>query len=107
MDELIKRVSAKTGISEDTAEQAVEIVINFLKDRLPDPIADQLEDLMEGKKVDLSGLLKDVDMQEVLKSDAMQNVMGSLFGGAQGGEDDEETDPNDLLKGLSGMFGKG
>jgi uncharacterized protein (DUF2267 family) len=49
MDELIKQVSAKTGISEDQARTAVTTVIGFLKDRLPAPIASQLDNALSGE----------------------------------------------------------
>jgi uncharacterized protein (DUF2267 family) len=39
MDELVRQVAQKTGISEDTARVAVETVVKFLKDKLPAPIA--------------------------------------------------------------------
>jgi hypothetical protein len=48
MDELIKQVAEKTGISEDQARTAVSTVINFLKDRLPAPIAGQLDNFIGG-----------------------------------------------------------
>jgi len=48
MDELVKLVSQKTGVSDEVARQAVEIVIGFLKDKLPDPIAGQLDAALEG-----------------------------------------------------------
>jgi uncharacterized protein (DUF2267 family) len=53
MDELVKMVSKKVGISEAQAKQAVETVMAFLKDKLPAPIADQLDAVLEG---DVSGL---------------------------------------------------
>ncbi len=43
MDELVKLVVQKTGISEDQARQAVNVVLNFLKERLPAPIASQVD----------------------------------------------------------------
>ena len=43
MDELIKLVSSKAGIQEAQAKTAVETVMNFLKDKLPAPIAGQLD----------------------------------------------------------------
>lgn len=46
MDELIKLVQQKTGISEDQARQAVTTVLNFLKDRLPQPIASQVDGVL-------------------------------------------------------------
>lgn len=47
MDELIKLVASKTGIPEATARQAVTVVLNFLKERLPEPIASRLDTLIE------------------------------------------------------------
>lgn len=49
MDELIKQVTAKTGISEDQARTAVTTVIGFLKDKLPAPIAGQLDNALTGE----------------------------------------------------------
>lgn len=37
MDELIKQVSERAGISEDQARAAVETVAGFLKERIPAP----------------------------------------------------------------------
>ena len=48
MDELVKMVSDKTGIPEATARQAVEIVLNFLKDKLPAPFAGQIDGVLSG-----------------------------------------------------------
>lgn len=53
MDELVKLVADKVGISEAQAQQAVETVLGFLKDNLPKPIAGQVEAALKG---DLSGL---------------------------------------------------
>lgn len=35
MDQIVKLVTEKTGISETQAKMAVETVTNFLKDKLP------------------------------------------------------------------------
>ncbi len=35
MEELIKMVTAKTGISEAQAKSAVDTVVSFLKDKMP------------------------------------------------------------------------
>ena len=48
MDDLIKQVTERTGISESQARTAVETVMGFLKDRLPAPLAGQLDGLMGG-----------------------------------------------------------
>lgn len=48
MEELIKQVTAKTGISEEQARGAVTTVLGFLKDKLPAPIAGQLDNVVAG-----------------------------------------------------------
>ena len=60
MDELVKLVSEKTGLPEKQAEQAAKVVIDFLKDKLPDPIGDQLDNVIEGGDLmdGAGGLLK-------------------------------------------------
>ena len=56
MDELVKMVAAKVGISEAQAKQAVETVLGFLKDKLPEPIAGQLDAALEGDLIGLGDL---------------------------------------------------
>jgi hypothetical protein len=48
VDELIKLVSQKTGLSEEMSKVAVEVVLGYLKDKLPDPIAGQIDSLLGG-----------------------------------------------------------
>ena len=47
MDQLVKLVQERTGISEDAARTAVNTVIDFLQDRLPEPIASQLRTVID------------------------------------------------------------
>ncbi|HEX9092300.1 MAG TPA: hypothetical protein VF831_12465 [Anaerolineales bacterium] len=51
MDELIKLVVQKTGLSQDKAKVAVDTVMNFLKQKLPPTIAGQLDTIMAGGKL--------------------------------------------------------
>ena len=46
MDELVKLVAEKTGISQEQAKIAVNLVLGALKERLPAPVASQLESLI-------------------------------------------------------------
>ena len=46
MNELINQITQRTGISESQAQQAVQIVTNFLKQRLPGPAASQLDNFI-------------------------------------------------------------
>lgn len=55
MDELVKLVVQKTGISEAAAKQAVEVVLGFLKEKLPAALAGQVDAAVSG-----SGKLDDV-----------------------------------------------
>lgn len=48
MDELVKAVSERTGLSEAQAKVAVETVITHLKSRLPAPIASQIDSYLAG-----------------------------------------------------------
>ena len=48
MEELVKLVSQKTGISPDQARLAVETVLGFLKQKLPAPVAAQIDSLLAG-----------------------------------------------------------
>jgi hypothetical protein len=64
MDELVKLVVKKTGLPEAQAKLAVETVIGFLKQKLPAPIAGQIDGLLSGAgsadnlMAGLGGLLK-------------------------------------------------
>ncbi len=48
MEELIKQVTAKAGISEEQAKSAITTVLGFLKSKLPAPIAGQLDNVVGG-----------------------------------------------------------
>ncbi len=48
MDELVKLVSKKAGISPDEAKLAVEAVVGYLKKKLPAPVAGQIDGLLSG-----------------------------------------------------------
>ena len=66
MDELIKSVSEKTGISAEQAKGAVHQVMEFLKDKLPGGIGGQLEGMLSGEGGGLGGIA---------------GKLGGLFGG--------------------------
>jgi hypothetical protein len=48
MQELIDRIVERTGISQDTAVNAVDEVINYVKEHAPAPVASQLESYLTG-----------------------------------------------------------
>ncbi len=69
MDELVKLVVERTGLPEDVAKTAVEVVLDYVKGQLPDALAGQIDGLL-GQGQD-SGTL---DAGDVL------GAVGGLFG---------------------------
>lgn len=49
MDQLVQQITQRTGISEKQAQQAVQIVGNFLKQKLPGPMASQVDTYLSGQ----------------------------------------------------------
>jgi uncharacterized protein (DUF2267 family) len=66
MDELIKNVAKQANISPEQAKAAVNSVLDFLKDKLPAPVVDQIKAALSGQQVDVS---------------AVTNALGGLVGG--------------------------
>ncbi len=54
MDELVKLVAQKAGISEAQARTAVTEVLSFVKQKLPAPIAAQIDSVLGGGLSDIS-----------------------------------------------------
>jgi uncharacterized protein (DUF2267 family) len=48
MEELVNLVAQKANISPDQAKQAVQVVLGYLKDKLPAPVASQVDGLLAG-----------------------------------------------------------
>ena len=48
MDELIEAIKQKTGLPADKAKGAAEAALDFLKEKLPAPIAGQIDGFLEG-----------------------------------------------------------
>ena len=86
MDQLINQIVQRTGISQDQAQQAVQVVLNFAKGRLPAPIASQLENALTGQG----------GMQGMPNMPGMPNQMQQGMGGMQGM-------PNQAQQGMGGM----
>lgn len=49
MEELVALVVEKTDLDEKQAEVAVEVVLDFIKDKLPPVVGGQIDSLLEGK----------------------------------------------------------
>lgn len=49
MEELIQAIAEKTGLPADKAAGAAEAALEFIKEKLPDPIASQVDGFLSGK----------------------------------------------------------
>jgi hypothetical protein len=77
MDELLQMIENKFGLDADKAKGVVDTVVNFIADKLPQGMGDQLKgfveggfDLPEGAEGTIGGLL-----------DKAQDMLGGLTGG--------------------------
>ncbi|MEM9481025.1 MAG: DUF2267 domain-containing protein [Verrucomicrobiota bacterium] len=74
MQDLIQNLVSKVGVSEDQAQGAVEQVIAFLKDKLPDQFSGVIDSALSGEGTpdlgDLGGL-----------ADQAKDMLGGLMGG--------------------------
>jgi len=68
MNELIKLITSKTGISATMATTIVNIVVNFLKKKLPAPIAGQIDGILSNDAT-------------VQKAEGLIGGLASKFGG--------------------------
>ena len=73
MDELIKQVSERSGISESQARTAVETVLGFIKERLPESVAGHVDGALNSSAGAIGTGIDTV-------ADQAGNVLGSLGG---------------------------
>lgn len=64
MDQIVQQVVDRTGISHEQAQQAVQVVMGFLREKLPAPVASQVDSLLGGQPT----------------GDVAQQAMGALGG---------------------------
>lgn len=48
MEQLIAQITEKTGLPADKVQEVVGMVVSFMSDKLPAPIASQVTGLLEG-----------------------------------------------------------
>jgi hypothetical protein len=78
---LVKQIVERTGMSEDQAHQAVQMVVGFLKDKLPGPIGSQLDSVLSGQNVG-GGMAGQA--QQALGG--LGGGLGGMFGGKKSDE---------------------
>lgn len=57
MDEIKKQLSEKLGLSEDISQQAVDMVLGFVKDKLPESMQGVVDSALKGEMPDTDGLM--------------------------------------------------
>jgi hypothetical protein len=77
MDELVNLVVQKTGISQDDARKAVEVIVNELKTKLPGPISSHIDSFLSG------GLSGGMSALAGEAGDMLKGKLGGLFGGGK------------------------
>ena len=66
MNEIIQRLIARTGLSEEQSASAVQTIAGFLKEKLPAPLASQVDAVLAGGDASPVG--------------ALGSAAGALFG---------------------------
>jgi hypothetical protein len=69
--ELSELVAKKVGIPADKAKLAVDVVLNFLKEKLPPTMAGQVDAVLAGN----------VDLSDGIGLDDAAGLLGGLLGG--------------------------
>jgi uncharacterized protein (DUF2267 family) len=54
--QILQQIQERAGISEQQAKAALDTVVGFLKERLPEPIAGQVDMALKGDMGDLGGM---------------------------------------------------
>lgn len=126
MQDLINKVVEKTGISSEQASGAVESVMEFVKGKLPEGLADKVDDMFggaEGEKVEFGGIMdslagmfggakdtagdvtdKAADMLDGAK-DKAEDLMGDATEKLGDLAEDAEDMAKDAINKIKGMFG--
>jgi uncharacterized protein (DUF2267 family) len=74
MDEIVNLVVQRTGISQDDAQKAVQVVIDSLKSKLPAPIAAEVDTFLS------SGVSGGVNAIESEVGTAIEGEIGGFLG---------------------------
>jgi len=78
MDELLQRLKG-TGLDDSKAGEVLETVKAFLQEKLPEPIASKLDDILSGDAASLSSLTDSLPGGDATKGlgDKMKGLLGS------------------------------
>lgn len=65
-NELVSQITSRTGLSEDQARQVVQVIADYLKQKLPPPLASQVDTLL-------------TNPQSANMTQEAGNIIGGLF----------------------------
>ena len=71
MEEIIKSISEKAGITTDQSKAALTQVLSLLKEKMPDALGGQLEGLLLGKELNVTSIVKEAS------ADKMEDIKGA------------------------------
>jgi len=77
--QLVDQIKNRAGVTDETARQAAEAVVAFLKEKLPDSVAPHVTAVMSGESIN--------DSIQDSVGDAIGDKLGGL-GSMFGGDDD-------------------
>ena len=69
MEHIIKLITEKTGISKEQAETAVNVVTDYIKEKLPAGMGGQIDGLLKGDTSTLGNM-----------ADGIKDSLGGIFG---------------------------
>lgn len=69
MEHIIKLITEKTGISKEQAETAVNVVTDYIKEKLPAGMGGQIDGLLKGDTSSLGNM-----------ADGIKDSLGGMFG---------------------------
>ena len=82
MDELVQEVSQKTGLPPDQAKAAATAALDYVKGKLPGPLASQIDGLLSGGG-NVGGTASDAAGGVM---DQAKGMLGGMMGGGGSGD---------------------
>jgi uncharacterized protein (DUF2267 family) len=81
MQEIVQKLIQELNLDEAVAKQAVEAILGALKEKLPAPIAEQLEGVLNGENFDASQLGDLLGGGDKGVLGGIGDMLGGLLGG--------------------------
>lgn len=89
MDDLIKLIVEKTGISEDVAKNIPAVVMEFVQTKLPEPFASQVAGLLGGAATQAGEAAEAVEGGVQETGNTLSNLMSGISNMLGGGDKKE------------------